>query len=428
MRNTRTIPVLIMMFSLLSALGACSGSSGFSWNLENSGEAPETPDNPVNPFEPTVVPTVEGVDPTGGHDVFTQAYSTKVDIVWVIDDSGSMEDNQEAIANNAELFTQKLESASVDFKLIFLTSDPESPKPTYPEDGSRRSACQNKVITGANVDLFAECALVGTQGSGWEEGLESARRALDPAYPMGPFNSIEDADPILPGFLRSDADLQIVYVSDEEDQGDANPAGSNTWDGHVSAAQIEAYRMEMPTDTVVVADSGIPNGGLRDGGHCFADNDNDNRYCTDDTISRYAFFPLVENHVAFLEGLETGGRDVTAHAITIARLDGSDTTCHVRRGYEEIGQRYRAVADLMNGSKTDICNSWTSTMNEIGLQASGLNKCFALSHRGVVEASIEVEVDGLAVSGFEYSRHGNLVCLDEIPAVHSVIDITYDYF
>jgi len=58
---------------------------------------------------------------------------------------------------------------------------------------------------------FQCIAKLGTQGCGYEHSLESARRALDPQSNINP------------GFLRDDAFLAIVFITDEDDCSARNP-------------------------------------------------------------------------------------------------------------------------------------------------------------------------------------------------------------
>jgi hypothetical protein len=58
---------------------------------------------------------------------------------------------------------------------------------------------------------FQCIALLGTTGCGYEHQLESARRALDPNLPVNP------------GFLREDAFLAVVFITDEDDCSAAKP-------------------------------------------------------------------------------------------------------------------------------------------------------------------------------------------------------------
>jgi hypothetical protein len=129
-------------------------------------------------------------------DVFAQETVAKVDVLWVIDNSGSMAEEQESIGTEFDNFLQFLTAAEVDYHIAVVTTDTQA-TPLYRGDPP--------FITAETPDpqaAFAERAKVGVTGAALEKGLESARLALDRAPE---------------GFLREDAFLFIVWVSDEED-------------------------------------------------------------------------------------------------------------------------------------------------------------------------------------------------------------------
>jgi hypothetical protein len=137
-------------------------------------------------------------------EVFTASPASSVDILFVVDNSGSMQDDQALLAANfATFFEQGLAGDAPDFQLGVTTTDVLSP------DSARGELVGNpKVLTTATPDLattFEEHVLVGVNGSGLELGLEAARLALE--------------HPANAGFLRRDAALSVVFVTDEEDAG-----------------------------------------------------------------------------------------------------------------------------------------------------------------------------------------------------------------
>lgn len=395
-----TFQNILALFSLLGAVGflACSSSNRFGYGEETGPPSAPLDSSVPNPFDPLPPPPPPN-GPTEYTDLFQQAASSaKVDIVWMIDSSGSMRDDQQELSANAEAFTDRLENANVDFKLMVITSDSRSDGMLTPRCGTTAGS----VITNANASAFAACAIVGDTGSGLEEGLEAVRRALDPQYPKGPWNTAATPKPLNSGFLRSDAALQVIYVSDEEDEPDDKPPTSNSWRGKlgVTDADIVALRYEMAP---ILDDEGRP-----------FDN-------------RYAFFPFAANHASFLKGLKpSGGPKVRAHAIVTRRIDKNDPdSCYHSDITEEIGQRYSAVASLTGGSVTDFCGAWNTTMDQIGLVVSGLEKCFTLSHIPTDRASIAAQIDGSTVTSFSFVAAGNQVCFDSVPPAGTSILITY---
>jgi len=139
-------------------------------------------------------------------EIFTQD-STRdgdVDILWVIDDSGSMADNQDALSRNFNNFITQFLDKKIDFKMAITTTDGTSSRNGKMVGDSsmltRASATGNRA---AFTNNFSKWVKVGTAGSGIEQGLKCASSFLDR------YSST---------FLRQDAYLAIVFLSDEEDQ------------------------------------------------------------------------------------------------------------------------------------------------------------------------------------------------------------------
>jgi hypothetical protein len=125
-----------------------------------------------------------------------------VDILFVVDNSGSMGDDQDLLASNfASFFATALADRSTDFQVGVTTTDVLSP-------GAAMGGLVGPVLNRFTPDLedkFAEQVLVGEAGTGLELGLEAMRMALE--------------DRAGDGLIRSDAALSVVFVSDEEDAG-----------------------------------------------------------------------------------------------------------------------------------------------------------------------------------------------------------------
>lgn len=321
---------------------------------------------------------------TAQTDEFTQTHATQVDILWVIDNSASMNEEQAAISTNASLFTDKLLAASVDFHLMMISTNASADAELT--NNCLVSGAPAPFLTNVTADSFASCAQTSIPGGGPEEGIEASVRAINPNYVNGALN---------PNFLRSDADLEIVYVSDEEDQPD--PA---SW---AAAADITpALRQSLMSEmTQNLADGGR----LRDG--------------------REAYFPLIQNHIDFFRNLKGPDRRFRAHAIVLPTIDGSG--CHSRTNGEEAGLRYKNLAVMTGGTVSDICEDWSSTMDSLGLQASGLRRCFQLSHVPHSNASITVSIDGVVQDTGYTLTPPDQICFDTIPRVDSTISITYAF-
>ena len=131
-------------------------------------------------------------------DTFTQDGTVDVDILFVIDNSGSMGSNQTNIKNNFDTFMNAFTAAGVSYQVALITTD--------------SSDFVGDVITNSTPDPVTEfnnqVDSIGTRGSAHEKGLWYAYEST----------TAGDASPgSATGFQRSDARLVVVYVSDEPD-------------------------------------------------------------------------------------------------------------------------------------------------------------------------------------------------------------------
>ena len=161
-------------------------------------------------------------------DRFVQLETPEVDILFVIDNSGSMSEEQASLTANFRSFIQFADAQALDYRIGVVSTDAfRCPLPGAPErpsnfaqgscgyfaDGNpfERNADWRLIRPDTQPDAqtaFEVVAAQGTTGSGTELGLEAAFRALSAPLITG-WNA---------GFLRPNAYLALVFVSDEEDQ------------------------------------------------------------------------------------------------------------------------------------------------------------------------------------------------------------------
>ena len=132
---------------------------------------------------------------------FDQDETTDVDILFVIDNSGSMRGNQTNFNANFSSFMSVFSTAGVDFRIAFITTD--------------SSEIVGPVITAADPDpvgtVNAIVSSIGTSGnSANEAGVYQSYESLQPGASAGPGGE----------FFRTDAKLVVIYVSDERDWSD----------------------------------------------------------------------------------------------------------------------------------------------------------------------------------------------------------------
>jgi len=140
---------------------------------------------------------------------FSQTQFNKVDVLWVVDNSGSMTDVVSQLRTNFEIFIDGFIDLGLDYKMASITTDMADP--------THQGRIQGSVITSAmsKPDAIAEFLSqvdVGDQGSADEQGFAAVKAALS-----APLINNENS-----GFLRSDAALSIIFVSDENDYSSIN--------------------------------------------------------------------------------------------------------------------------------------------------------------------------------------------------------------
>jgi hypothetical protein len=151
---------------------------------------------------------VPDLAPPVGHDVVRLARSTRSDILWVLDNSGSMSEEQDNLATNLNAFYDRLVEFDSDFHIGVITTDADSQS----TDGVLLNVAGYNYLTPEVPyadELFRMMVRVGTGGSGDEKGIQTTFSALAQPTPF-----LQDANQ---GFLRDDAALHVIVVSDEED-------------------------------------------------------------------------------------------------------------------------------------------------------------------------------------------------------------------
>ncbi len=165
-----------------------------------------------DPDEPTVdvpaIGTAAASRPTS--DRFIQE-AAPVDVLWVIDNSSSMSTEQARVAAGITTFFSWFTLLNLDYHMGVITSD--TVNPIY----SGRLVGVPPYIDGATPSPTAELAEainVGEEDMGNESGLRAAELALSE-----PLTSAENL-----GFLRPEARLAVVFLSDEPEQSEYDAA------------------------------------------------------------------------------------------------------------------------------------------------------------------------------------------------------------
>lgn len=173
---------------------------------------------------------IEALPPDLRIDTYIQQAASKIDVLWVVDNSGSMAPRQDNIARNFQAFMEAFTKNAIDYRLAVTTTD------IFRDRG--KLVGTPKVIspqTPNPITAFGNNVKVGIMGSPYEAGLEAARLAIElqktenadllsrckASCRMGDTNCTNSCETRLAyPFLRDDAYLYLIFVTDEEDRSD----------------------------------------------------------------------------------------------------------------------------------------------------------------------------------------------------------------
>jgi hypothetical protein len=150
-------------------------------------------------------------------DTFVQAPDPPVDVLWVVDNSCSMEEEQSAIAANFPAFSAWFAGSELDYHIGVVSTDMVDPG----HSGRLQEAQGYRWIDAATPfadSVFDGMARLGTSGDSAEKGRAAAYTAIEIK---------KESDNA--GFVRDDARLAIIVLSDEVDHSGDTPIGLDEW-------------------------------------------------------------------------------------------------------------------------------------------------------------------------------------------------------
>lgn len=159
----------------------------------------------------------EGTTSSEGHDGWQQPWRPTVDVLWVVDDSGSMGEEQDTLADNFGSFIQTATELDTDYNLGVVSTDVESAYAgqlyhcnanRFLRDEQPNSEEQNEFRCNVKTSESDR-----PHSDNKEAALQAARLALD-------FPNVQNYNV---GFLRPEAKLYVILVTDELDQSDGTP-------------------------------------------------------------------------------------------------------------------------------------------------------------------------------------------------------------
>jgi hypothetical protein len=397
--------------------------------------ADKTPAPPVVTLPPTS-PTPHPGDLLSITQVQPRA---KVDILWVVDSSGSMAWAQNQLKSKFQSFAQKLKSTRVDFQVGVTSVDvcqvdsntgyaiPDAlcPSVSYIPDGVKvggkvigplkgtlqADPTTKKTIltdTADFVESFQRTAMLGTKGSAFEHGLWAAKLAVEKALKPGGENA---------GFVRKDASLAVVVLSDEEDDSvqmwceDGYGRTSLTADGKKDLNLCSEGGSSPFLDAFGIAPYALMKNskGIPMTTHKF----------TADNFKSWAETNAVK-----------GSGNFRVSAITGLRKSSGNIDCQLTTGGpEESGTNYIKAAHLTGGSVENICSSdWSSVLANIGQNTVELATRIKLPAGKIpFPGTMEVRVDGqiLDANQYVYDATVHAVVFMEPPAMGAEVSVSY---
>lgn len=146
-------------------------------------------------------------------DLVLQVAVPSTDILFVVDNSCSMGDDQEALVDNFPTFMRWFLGSGLDYHIGVVSTDVYDPA----QSGKLVKGFSRKWISADDnnqVNMFNQMAVLGVSGSGDERGTDALYMALE-----------EEVDEYNAGFYRDEAALHTIAVSDEPDYSRDLPFG-----------------------------------------------------------------------------------------------------------------------------------------------------------------------------------------------------------
>ena len=210
-----------------------------------------------DPLDPVVESIHDGMGAYESYvtDNFEQDGDASVDILFIVDNSGSMSSNQTNLKNNFDDFMSVFVGAGVDYHVAVITTDD--------------AGFVGDIISPLTPDPITEFGnqidSVGYHGSPYEKGLWYSYEATSMGADAGPGSST--------GFFREDARLVIVYVSDEPDfsHSTVSHGGSSTMVPSDYSSHLLSLKSSSALVTAHAVAGDYPSGCSTNGGAQFGD-------------------------------------------------------------------------------------------------------------------------------------------------------------
>jgi len=175
-----------------------------------------------DPDEPELDVTLEGegADDAIFEDLFQQGVPGPVDVLWIVDNSGSMCPTLNALANAFHIFIDNFVTLGLDFQIGVITTDMD--------DTTHAGRIRGDIIdinTADPINEFRAQVDQGCDGSGSERALDAAYAALETSSTT----SLIASGNVNEGLVRQGSNLSIITVTDEDDASNVSAVDFSNW-------------------------------------------------------------------------------------------------------------------------------------------------------------------------------------------------------
>ena len=369
--DTKTkLQIRVLLLAAMLGLSSCLGAG--EEELLDDAFSPPVVDPSPNDREP--------LEPNCSSETFFQPaaqVSKKIDLLFVVDTSGSLDAERTAIAEGIDSFVAALPS-DVNFQAAVLLA--HGPKSSHMGNLYRYSSndyvLSSEVLSTSDIREQLRQNMKYTAGDndtdGGELGLYSLQQAI----------TTNLAANRAKGFFRDDAALAVVFVADEND--------ICSWDRAPNGVTFvnDPNNKEIPANT---------------------------KYCGSLTYTGL---------VSELQSLQE------SRPLLVSGIIYTDPDTAPAGGENEIGYGYMEVINEANGLMIDLASGdYTTGLEDIGylaVQKLELNTEFNLSQSGFDQSSLHVEVDTVEVP-FTYNAGLNQVQLSKLDAGSALSEVYVSY-
>ncbi|MCB9060915.1 MAG: VWA domain-containing protein [Halobacteriovoraceae bacterium] len=351
----------------------------------------------------------------------SQEIKSKFDILWVIDNSGSMADNQERLAQNFQILAKYFVDSDIDFKMAITTTSMSCSKcEELKQDGNQVNPIGSLTLAKAKenkdqfVSDFQQYISVGTNGSGSEQALKTMNRFLDKQK--------------YTDFFREDAYTLVIILSDEE-AFTLKEKAENLFENGL----MDAKELELKQEICQIKENWY----RQEYFDCSEQQNDDIKELLKDfkqqeikrilNKSENANFAkvYVEQELSSLLALKPNKNLAKVHSIVHL-----EAPVQPEYSDEDKARAYLEASRVTGGKQISLTGDFSDSLKDLGQGIVELSKSFLLTKVPLSLESVSVIVDGKLVSSESYtlSLEDKTILFhdDALPGVGSKIEVKYE--